>query len=450
MAASPITIIVVPEPVTQESLDTSGYDLASIDPFVFHPLLRENFTDENADIVFVVEESDKTVPAHKSVLSVASPIFFKMFNGDWKEKYSQRISLPKKYSFETFSAVLRFLYGETINLKDIDVVELYEAAHFYDLGNLMNSIGKAVRMFNSSNQRDREVIVRLCGTVEACESNALCNSNVYEALLKFTVTNIGDFLQIEINNFSPKFMELIMSSEDISIPEVDLFSILKDWIAVHQDYASLASLIRYGTMFYSDLIRTVAKETFKDNPLFATALVQHEVLISETLKSNLKQFSVRNGHKYQPPFFPLADNISRTCNRNGSSAVVSSSPVAIIYPGNIIATCKINSNKSDLTRFSISISSLTSEWSCEIKAFANDYRWKTDFTGLTVKITPKYVELQPEGFKMHAHSAHSMHFSQINRLPVEDPTVFMGIRTFFDESTKRPYPWLVAFKIQGP
>ena len=45
------------------------------------------------------------------MLSVASAVFFKMFDGDWKESREKNIPAPTEYSWEAFKAAMTLLYG---------------------------------------------------------------------------------------------------------------------------------------------------------------------------------------------------------------------------------------------------------------------------------------------------------------------------------------------------
>ena len=70
--------------------------------------LQERYSEATADVFFVGIER---LPAHKAVLSVASSVFFKMFDGDWRESRERNIPAPTEYRWEAFKAAIDLLYS---------------------------------------------------------------------------------------------------------------------------------------------------------------------------------------------------------------------------------------------------------------------------------------------------------------------------------------------------
>ena len=62
---------------------------------------------QNSDSVLVVEE--KELHVHSMILSIASPYFDKMFNGNFKESQTKRVSLEGK-SFGIVEQMLKHIY----------------------------------------------------------------------------------------------------------------------------------------------------------------------------------------------------------------------------------------------------------------------------------------------------------------------------------------------------
>ena len=62
---------------------------------------------ENTDQVLLVET--KPLHVHRSILSLWSPVFSRMFNGDFKEKNSSEVTLPGK-SYDEITEMLKVVY----------------------------------------------------------------------------------------------------------------------------------------------------------------------------------------------------------------------------------------------------------------------------------------------------------------------------------------------------
>ena len=62
---------------------------------------------QNSDAVLVVEE--KQLHVHSTILSLASPVFDKMFNGDFKEAQNKQVCLQGK-SYQMVEHLLKLIY----------------------------------------------------------------------------------------------------------------------------------------------------------------------------------------------------------------------------------------------------------------------------------------------------------------------------------------------------
>ena len=78
-----------------------------------------------SDVKFVVRDSrggSKTIPAHKFMLAISSPVFFAMFYGKAAEiKDSVEIS---DCEYESLLELFRFIYSDKANLNADNVMQL--------------------------------------------------------------------------------------------------------------------------------------------------------------------------------------------------------------------------------------------------------------------------------------------------------------------------------------
>ncbi|XP_067625477.1 uncharacterized protein [Eurosta solidaginis] len=82
-----------------------------------------------------------TIGAHKSILSRASTVFERMFNGNYKEAdASTNIPLPNVSDITDFKIVLDYIYGKKYSLKYLNLKRLKHIAYladYYWLGKLL-------------------------------------------------------------------------------------------------------------------------------------------------------------------------------------------------------------------------------------------------------------------------------------------------------------------------
>ena len=81
-----------------------------------------------------VKKSKMAIPAHKFVLSICSPVFFAMFNGELSEK-SDSIDLPD-CEYEGVLEMLRYTYSGEVELNESNVMRVLYVAKKYILPSL--------------------------------------------------------------------------------------------------------------------------------------------------------------------------------------------------------------------------------------------------------------------------------------------------------------------------
>ena len=92
------------------------------------PGLSERFTDETSDVLFV-NESKEELRLHRAVRAVNSPVFFTMFEGEWKEKNAKSVPLGEDVNWEAFSIAVNLLYGITTDVTPSCLLEVCKIAN---------------------------------------------------------------------------------------------------------------------------------------------------------------------------------------------------------------------------------------------------------------------------------------------------------------------------------
>lgn len=101
-------------------------------------VLLKAFEDEiEADINLLVQ--DRTIKASKFILSANSTVFRTQLSGSWRES-SEKLIRIDQFSYEVIYELVRGMYSGELNLKNIEMaLELFEAAHYYQIDNLKQS-----------------------------------------------------------------------------------------------------------------------------------------------------------------------------------------------------------------------------------------------------------------------------------------------------------------------
>ena len=126
--------------------------------------LQERYSETTADVIFVGRER---LPAHRAVLSVASAVFFKMFEGNWKESRERSIPAPTEYNWEAFKAAITLLYGVEVQVDESSILDVYRVAHCYDLGYVKVVLAHATSQWGADML---DTVLKLCALVGQLET----------------------------------------------------------------------------------------------------------------------------------------------------------------------------------------------------------------------------------------------------------------------------------------
>ena len=91
-------------------------------------------TENYSDVTLCL--GDEKIPAHKVILASKSPVFDKMFSTDMSESRSNEAKVPNDIRLEVFNELLKFIYtGQVEKLEEL-ALEIFKAAHFYQIEDL--------------------------------------------------------------------------------------------------------------------------------------------------------------------------------------------------------------------------------------------------------------------------------------------------------------------------
>ena len=177
-----------------------------------------------SDVKFVVpvseaeSETRKTIPAHKLVLAISSPVFYAMFYGQLAEA-KDCIELPD-CEYDSLLEFLRYLYSDEVNLTGSNVMHVLYLAKKYMVPSLAEKCGEYLRenlsaanvfsiLPHAQKFEDKDLEGRCWEVIE---------ENTEEALTS------DDFVTLERS-----LIESVVKRERLTIKEVDLFKAVDRW-----------------------------------------------------------------------------------------------------------------------------------------------------------------------------------------------------------------------------
>ena len=191
---------------------------------------RTNFIFNNellSDVKFVApasnsesesRKSQKSIPAHKFVLAISSPVFYAMFYGEMAETAST-IELPD-CDYESLLELFRYLYSDKVNLTGSNVMQVLYLAKKYLVPSLAGKCTEYLREHLEASN-----VFSILPQAKKFEDKDLEEQcwNVIESHTGEAVTS-DDFVTLERS-----VVESVVKRERLTIKEVDLFKAVDHW-----------------------------------------------------------------------------------------------------------------------------------------------------------------------------------------------------------------------------
>ena len=163
-------------------------------------------------------KSQKSIPAHKFVLAISSPVFYAMFYGELAETAST-IELPD-CDYESLLELFRYLYSDEVNLTGSNVMQVLYLAKKYLVPSLADKCTEYLREhLEASNAFS---ILPQAQKFEDKDLEERCWS-VIESHTEEAVTS-DDFVTLERS-----IVESVVKRERLNVKEVDLFKAVDRW-----------------------------------------------------------------------------------------------------------------------------------------------------------------------------------------------------------------------------
>ena len=181
-----------------------------------------------SDIKFAFPNK-QTIPAHKYVLAISSPVFFAMFYGDLAEK-GETIDITDCDS-EVFLQFLRFVYYDDVNFRDVNsAIQVWYLADKYDIPSLSRECVNFIEV--SMDPLDAFDIIPHARRLNHHDLEKICWEVIdYNAQQIATADSFLEHRQ--------EFLLPFVQRSSLCIDEVILFKALDRWAARRCDEAGM-------------------------------------------------------------------------------------------------------------------------------------------------------------------------------------------------------------------
>ena len=164
------------------------------------------------------KKSKMAIPAHKFVLSICSPVFFAMFNGEMAEK-SDSVDLPD-CEYEGVLEMLRYMYSEKVELNESNVMRVLYVAKKY----LVNSLAdECIRLLR--NKLDPANVFCVLPYAQQYGEQILLDQ-CWEMIDRSTEEALKSE---EFGTIERPLLEALVKRDSLTISEVELFKAVDLW-----------------------------------------------------------------------------------------------------------------------------------------------------------------------------------------------------------------------------
>ena len=174
-----------------------------------------------SDVKFAVcregGSGSKTIPAHKFVLAISSPVFFAMFYGEMAER--DCVEIPD-CDYESLLEVLRFIYSDEVNINPGNVMQVLYLAKKY----MLPILAEKCSVYLKENL-DASSVFLVLPQVQKYEEKDLLD-HCWKLIKTETVEAVKSdgFVAIERS-----VLEELVERDSLNIKEVELFKAVNCW-----------------------------------------------------------------------------------------------------------------------------------------------------------------------------------------------------------------------------
>ena len=257
-------------------------------------------------------EGTKKLRAQSHLLSSASPVFKKMLEGDWKE--TGGVVELKEFDWDVVLALISLIYMRAVDLREDLLVDLYRAAHMYDVPVALKAVVSCVPRLES-----KECVVDLAITASNLRGES--EDEIASACGSYFIKCLDDVE--DIGRIPYKTILAVAKAEGTDLDELTVLRNLLKWSHEHKEEVTLEerqelfSHIRYGQVPFEDILEAVSEGGFAcREKLISRIGMFHSSCDPADIVANLPLFTPRMRPPGSPSFkefFPIAAKRSTDC-----------------------------------------------------------------------------------------------------------------------------------------
>lgn len=410
-----------------------------------------------SDINFIVRESETerkmSIPAHKYVLAIGSPVFYKMFYGDLSEK-SDSVELVDADS-NSLLELFRFLYSDETHLTAECVLRVMYLAEKYMIPGLLDECAEFLsNEIDANNALDILKQCELFGDTDQLQERCW---NIVDLQTRQCLRS-KSFLST-----SGKILEALVKRETLDIDERELYRAVISWAGAQCKAHSLEPIaknirkflggvmahIRFSLIKDSDLLNHSLASgilTFEDSQFtqglsasdFVLAQLDHD---HSPLRLNKARHPARQGIKplrcrrlsvNEPPrLFVPYESTNSVC-------FIADQPVCISGVRIILSGQKLNDNYAVITKL---LDSNRSCVSCVQGSYTVEFGGTEGLPGFDVYFTEPILVRKSAKYFITMFSPAELDLPQC--IGKKDQVNCAGVNFYFPDSTHRQFPELI-------
>lgn len=251
------------------------------------------------------KKAKRVIPAHKFILSISSPVFYTMFNGELPETGSSVEVLDCEY--ETLLEFVRFLYSDEVVLSGSNVLQVLYLAKKY----MVPSLEEKCREFLEDNLYPSTVFSVL-PFAELHEDKALLD-HCWKLIDRQTKVALESAESIERS-----VLEALVERDTLNIKEIDLFTAVSRWATNECGKQGLEASGKVKRRVLGDRVIKAIRFPLMTESEFTSVVVNSEILIAEEVSDLNQYFKTESSHPVgfsnKARTFSSRDDLLR-CNR---------------------------------------------------------------------------------------------------------------------------------------
>ena len=242
-----------------------------------------------SDVKFVVpaslnesesRKSRKTIPAHKFVLAISSPVFFSMFYGEMAET-AGTVQLPD-CDYESLMELFRYLYSDDVKLSGSNVMQVLYLAKKYMVPSLADKCTEYLRehleasnvfsiLPQAQKYEDKDLENRCWGVIESHTEQALMSD---------------EFLTLERS-----IVESVVKRGILKVKEVDLFKAVDRWATKELERQGKTSCRKIKREILGEEIVKAIRFSLISQKEFASVVLDCDILTKTEICDMIKYYN---------------------------------------------------------------------------------------------------------------------------------------------------------------